>query len=298
MFTERVSMRCSAVQYENQLRAELQKMGYTEVCITPFTNESIIVNDLGGILGHVSNGNINNKNNHGRFYLDLFNATLYLAYAAMTNKEFGGYGEYWVFLDEDPSPFTKGKLYRCIGRDYDGAPMFINDNNVKDGYHSSVMLKMFRKATKLEIEAELGKEAVSTDPIISLLHQVKDLLALIINTEYSSEKVKSEFTRALRAFSERGIPVSEELKKLAEMKYNSSDNNAINYGSAIDRDKVLHELSKSLFGKAAIVMTRESGIKIGREDLCARSLYVGNNYDVKLHKLNNGDTIIEFKEGK
>lgn len=97
MFTQRISMDCSKEQYEKYLKEELLKMGYEETLMTGWYCCAGIVNNLCGDSGSLSNVQGSDFTQRGRTYLGKFNAPLFLALAAMTDRKYGGYGEWWVY---------------------------------------------------------------------------------------------------------------------------------------------------------------------------------------------------------
>ena len=95
MFTQKISMDCTQEQYEKYLKTELEKMGYESAddfnsmpcngILTGWNDDYIIQSyNKGGI------------ENDSRTYLGKFNAPLFLALAAMTDKMDGGYREYYI----------------------------------------------------------------------------------------------------------------------------------------------------------------------------------------------------------
>ena len=134
MFTQKISMDCTKKQYEKYLKNELLKMGYKEdwlLCWNRQENQFIKVD--GENVGTVHKHNIRED----RTYLGSFNAPLFLALAAMTDKAEGNYGEYIIGL------YT-GRFYQM---------------NEKD----KILPKhrMIRKATKGEIMAKFGDVKIS-----------------------------------------------------------------------------------------------------------------------------------------
>ena len=156
MFTQRISMDCTKEQYEKFLKEELLKMGYHEQGmywgrkgITVFTNAA------NGITGGMLDIEWGVKEGYGRTYLGSFNAPLFLALAAMTDKAEGNYGEYWVCIKYN-AWFAKDNLYKSIGVYHDKSPMFYDDKGVENGVVIKQLFKYFRKATKEEIMAKFG----------------------------------------------------------------------------------------------------------------------------------------------
>lgn len=129
MFTQRLSMDCTKEQYEKYLKDELLKMGYKEMSIDRWDCQDFqyISNSYAGFNGRLGTIHRDYLDISYRTYLGTFNAPLFLALAAMTDKAEGNYGEYIV------SKFT-GSFYRMSGKD------FLNPKDYS-----------WRKATKEEI---------------------------------------------------------------------------------------------------------------------------------------------------
>ncbi len=134
MFTQRISMDCTKEQYEKYLRDELLKMGYEEYSISywEYTNLHYVCNNFEENLGDLGTINKNSIENYNRHYLGSFNAPLFLALAAMTDKPEGNYGEYIIGL-------RSGNIYKMT-----------EDDKILPEYNS------VRKATKEEIMAKFG----------------------------------------------------------------------------------------------------------------------------------------------
>ena len=133
MFTQRISMDCTKEQYEKYLKDQLLKMGYkeTEIDGLDWADDFIIVNDFIE-LGRITQLANANKDTGNRTYLGSFNPKLFLALAAMTDKEEGNYGEYVMGL-------RSGKIYKMTEKD-----------RILPEY------TLIRKATKEEIMARFG----------------------------------------------------------------------------------------------------------------------------------------------
>ena len=134
MFTQRLSMDCTKEQYEKYLKDELLKMGYKEHSINCWDDNKFyhISNNYNGYLGDLGTIREDSMEDYGRTYLDSFNAPLFLALAAMTDKAEGNYGEYVIGLNS-------GRFYRMN-----------KDDRILLEY------KFVRKATKEEIMAKFG----------------------------------------------------------------------------------------------------------------------------------------------
>ena len=165
MFTQKISMDCTKEQYKKYLKDELLKMGYKEAEVdgSYWEDYFVIVNNFGE-LGQVTQLTNANKNAHDHTYLGKFNAPLFLALAAMTDKAEGNYGELFIGLLSE-------NWYSVVGSD---KPHF--------------NYKKVRKATKEEIMAKFGNNSISKQPekiledfyqipFISMLHFGIDLAA-------------------------------------------------------------------------------------------------------------------------
>ena len=155
MFTQKISMDCTQEQYEKYLKTELEKMGYEsadDFNSMPFNGILTGWNDDYIIQSYNKCG----RENDSRTYLGKFNAPLFLALAAMTDKTDGGYGEWWICKESDDGCFTKDCLYRAVGA---VNHMFALIDNVgkQEGYCGSNH-DHFRKATVSEIMAKFGEQ--------------------------------------------------------------------------------------------------------------------------------------------
>ena len=157
MFTQRISMDCTKEQYEKYLKDDLLKMGYQESILfsEPIGGETIIVNNSDNNYGELRFLNKVRKSVFNRTYLGQFNAPLFLAFAAMTNEKYGGYGEYWVFEGNGCAPaFICGNLYKAItpiNKDW----CFIDEMGDENSFSDNE--KYFRKATVSEIMQKFGE---------------------------------------------------------------------------------------------------------------------------------------------
>ena len=132
MFTQKISMDCTKQQYEKYLKDELLKMGYEERCMYWGREIKIFTNAANGVAGKMLDIDEEKKERFNRAYLGEFNAELFLALAAMTDKAEGNYGEYVRVL-------RNGRIYKM-------------DKEDKLPPESTLI----RKATKGEILKEFG----------------------------------------------------------------------------------------------------------------------------------------------
>ena len=138
MFTQRISMDCTREQYEKYLKEELLKMGYNDISVTFWKEETVIVNDTDGKIGVLGTLIDARKERYGRTYLGSFNAPLFLALAAMTDNAEGNYGEYVTGV-------TTSRFYRMNSED-----------KILPDYH------FIYKSTKEEIMAKFGNITFET----------------------------------------------------------------------------------------------------------------------------------------
>ena len=151
MFTQKIYMNCTREQFKLYLKEELLKIGKrlliydnvwqdfnTSCIVTFFSDDDICIGNMGES-GHA---------NHNRRSIGQFNAPLFLALAAMTNEEYGGYGEYWKFIGETTMEWTKNKLYKANGS-LNGYLPFIDDSGHPNNTSPTLY---FQKATVEEIQ--------------------------------------------------------------------------------------------------------------------------------------------------
>lgn len=153
MFTQKISMDCTQEQYEKFLKPELLKMGYKDD-YSHSTNTPCVVNNEDGVSGIIANAFIHRRDSEGRTYLGTFNAPLFLALAAMTDKQRGGYGE-WITYD--------GPL---------NTPQRIFEPLIEDGqfYNGN-----WRKATVSEIMERFGEKPKQLTDLDKLAARVEKL---------------------------------------------------------------------------------------------------------------------------
>jgi hypothetical protein len=154
-YTSDVTMKVTKQQFENDLKPSLIQMGRHD-------------NTWGGWIEHPHVA-VNSKNNiisnysvdYPEYCIDHYNPELFLALAAMTDKEEGNVGEYWKFIDTHygGDNFTRGKIYKQHELTINTIGAFIDNNgdcnglNLSEGGNKSC----FVKATKEEIIAHFSK---------------------------------------------------------------------------------------------------------------------------------------------
>lgn len=158
MFTQKISMDCTQEQYEKYLKEELLKMGYEEENTSCWDDKkNCYISNNYSLNGTMGNEPYQTAKSEEMNYLGKFNAPLFLALAAMTDKKLGGIGEYWVLIDKNLS-FTKNELYKCVGLFLDKTPKFIDDIGELNGFDSRFFFEFIRKATVSEIMAKFGEK--------------------------------------------------------------------------------------------------------------------------------------------
>lgn len=154
MFTQPISMDCTFEQYHKFLKEPLKEMGYKEWFIGGNTKSwrDVILTNHGDRNDRITDLQREYCSNYNCTYLGSFNAPLFLALAAMTDKAEGNYGEYVKGLNT-------GILYR----------MSVEDKILPE-------YNMVRKATKEELMAKFGGEIwnqnKSTDAVDAISYSV------------------------------------------------------------------------------------------------------------------------------
>lgn len=147
-FTQPVSMKCTEEQFNKDLKSELEKIGYIDKTVEWCDFDGYLCsNSYNNLISNFSYGFIDRNN---RFYIDHYNAELFLALAAMTDKEDGNYGEYWKCIKVPDSSFTINKLYKQHTDNITNWSNFIDNNGHKNGCNK-LNKQHFTKATKEEI---------------------------------------------------------------------------------------------------------------------------------------------------
>ena len=170
-FITPVSMPCTQEQYERDLRKPLLEMGYEERTITNWKITPILTNNFLGKVGLVCNVEVFTKHDNDRYYIHHYNPQLFLALAAMTDRDRPIYGEYVAALIDISSTLkpsittTKNKLYKHMENLEIGSLHLTirDDNGIYYGFGEG-WNKTFRKATKEEIINHFTKMKEETEP--------------------------------------------------------------------------------------------------------------------------------------
>ena len=175
MFTQKLSMDCTKEQYEKYLKAELEKMGYEsadDFNSMPFNGILTGWNDDYIIQSYNKCG----RENDSRTYLGKFNAPLFLALAAMTDKKYGGYGEWWYVMDDSsPRSFTRGKIYKGLSSIRSSNSLIDNFGDTNGYSLQENPLRCVRKATVSEIMAKFGEQPHNGEITFDIKSDIKEL---------------------------------------------------------------------------------------------------------------------------
>lgn len=192
-FIQPVSMVVTKEQYERDLRQPLLDMGYEELSIwNEFDIYPIVTNNEIDRLGYLGRVKEDRAKYYDRHFIDHYNPKLFLAIAAMTNKELGIVGEWWKCIDGNLRCFTNERMYKCQKYTFSATPDFIDDEGDLNGYyHIDVHMTNFKKATLQEIVAEfsISKPNPTTDTIsipsdsIESLNNLLDMPKDTLNNE-------------------------------------------------------------------------------------------------------------------
>lgn len=207
MFTQRLSMDCTQEQYEKFLKDELLKMGYKENYITSFLGCPIIVNNVEACNGEVSNVRLNSVNWNDRTYLGTFNAPLFLALAAMTDKPEGGYREQYI---------TTRPFFRISTAFKEGE--FV-ENIPYTGYQE--VMQFCRKATVSEIMEKFGEkkdkspEDIMKDMSAAIDKMMENISKDTLLTAFKDNLAKLE--QIVAQFQTKDEPKSQAIRGHSEM---------------------------------------------------------------------------------
>lgn len=170
MFTQMISMDCTKEQYEKYLKEELLKMGYKED-VSEQSSNKFIYNNFMGEVGVVGMGSFTSLMGHDRTYLGSFNAPLFLALAAMTDKAEGNYGEYIIGL-------SSGSLYKMTEED-----------KILPEYNR------IRKATKEEIIALFSEKKCNHNTLENKIDQLNEKGQIEINISFNTTELNKEIEK-------------------------------------------------------------------------------------------------------
>lgn len=160
-FITPVSMQVTKEQGEYLIK-ELNKLGYTSKQIDGWGDHPLIGTCLNNENGDCSNLRTDWAYGRNRYFINHYNPGLLLALAAMTDKEDGIVGEYWIFTGHDIHSFTNNRIYKQatpIQSLYKGdiEITLFDNNDSRVGIPISLM-NNFRKATKEEIITRFTKQ--------------------------------------------------------------------------------------------------------------------------------------------
>lgn len=144
-FAQLVSMQCTEEQFNKDLKSELEKIGYKNVDYGPLSEDQsyLVTSNNSKFLANQSKGLF------GQYFIEKYNPELFLALAAMTDKEDGNYGEYWKNI-LGKGGFNQNDLYKQYTNSLEQPMAF----GYIGGYATEgkdANFKHFVKATKEEI---------------------------------------------------------------------------------------------------------------------------------------------------
>lgn len=156
-FAQPVSMRVTEEQFEADLRKPLEELGYEIKELFKFSDFPILINNLGDIRGHLSNVEDFANETYGRYFIDHYNPTLFLALAAMREGDEPHVGEWFVYSNPDGMKinFREEGLYQLKGA-FSDEGAFIDDGGNCNGHWPQNNV-YFTKASKEEIIAHFTK---------------------------------------------------------------------------------------------------------------------------------------------
>ena len=160
MFTQKISMDCTQEQYEKFLKDELLKMGYKERSTSGWydSNNYYFTNCYGDSEHEMGNISKSCVTDYDIVYLGTFNAPLFLALAAMTDKPEGGHGE---AITNNSGMFILT---------YNGQLRDINDRHLETVYD-------WRKATVSEIMEKFGeKQLTNLDKLAARVEKLEKIM--------------------------------------------------------------------------------------------------------------------------
>jgi len=155
-------MECAKEQFELYLRDELTAMGKFFAVLPQVWDDGskkyigTFYNNKNDVVGNLI---LPIADNYARYPIGEFNAELFLALAAMTDVNMGGYGEYWKFIGETTMEWTKNKLYKANGSLNSYLP-FIDDSRHPNNTSPTLY---FQKATVEELKRYLGGQSQNVD---------------------------------------------------------------------------------------------------------------------------------------
>ena len=265
-FIQPVSMRVTKEQYERDLRQPLLKMGYEEA-LSDWTLHLILTTNLIGNDSYLSNIRDYRKSYNSRYFIPDYNPQLFLAIAAMSNIEYGIYGEWW-YCTENVKMLSNGRIEYNKGKLYMGLDNERIINNSRDNNHywrDDNRFEHFRKATLQElIEKFTNKETIKED---------------IMKKELTQE----QFEELKNLIAPENV---EKFNKLFKVNKN-----------AIKEDLDLYtDFGTDDIEIAADVFSCDGNFLPFRENYRLRSLWVTENIDIHIVDGSNGDKLIMFNK--
>lgn len=161
-FIQPVSMRVTKEQYERDLREPLLRMGYKEFYEEEWEDTHVLVTNYANTRGEISNTSKWHKKNYNRHFIDHYNPKLFLAIAAMTDKESPIVGE-WLVCTAEVTNMGGNK----VGD-------FVKNEN------PNMILNWFRRATLQELIEKFTnqkQDIMKKELTLELIKDLKNLIA-------------------------------------------------------------------------------------------------------------------------
>ena len=182
-FRRPVSMQVTKEQYEKDLREPLLRMGYLELGVAEWVAAPVLVTNYANTVFCISNTINEYKKRHNRYFVPEYNPKLFLAIAAMSNEEYGIYGEWW-YCTKDVKMEGSGKVEYNRGKLYMGLDneRIINNSRTYNHYwRGDYRFEHFRKATLQELitnftenkQENIMKKEITTEQF----EELKNLIA-------------------------------------------------------------------------------------------------------------------------
>jgi hypothetical protein len=155
----RIAMIATEKQYNDDLKPSLLKMGKQDNTWGDWNDDTYLTSSFKEIIGNYSKFIIKDNS----LIIEDYNPKLFLALAAMTDKEDGNVGEYWKFIGNGVycgDGFTHDKLYKQIKSTVEITGAFEDNNGSSNGFYTtgSSNQECFVKATQEEIIAYFSKK--------------------------------------------------------------------------------------------------------------------------------------------
>jgi hypothetical protein len=246
----RVAMIVTEQQFNNDLKPSLIQMGKQDNTWGDWNDDKYLTVRTDAWIGNLIKFNWVADS----FMIDDYNPKLFLALAAMTDKEDGNVDEYWKFIGDDVycgDSFTIDKLYKQRTPTINLIEAFEDNHGKSNGFYSGGgdNLKCFVKATQEEIIKEFKniKDIKMKNRILT-----PEDAASIISIACSTWKIKLAEKWATKIVLNEDIEVSEEFYKEMRSVCTTSQNEL--FDSIFGKDKRLISTFDLAIGEAMMIV--------------------------------------------